>query len=84
MRGTMNPRSLRRRFLTEASLTIATALLGVVTIFWRDWIEIVFRADPDHHSGALEWTIVVGLLSVAVASYARARVDLRKYRAAPR
>jgi hypothetical protein len=31
----------------------------VLTLVWKDWIEIVFRVDPDQHSGSLEWLIVL-------------------------
>jgi len=40
-----------------ASAVVSGALL-VVTLAWHDWIEIVFRVDPDRGSGWLEWVIV--------------------------
>jgi len=33
---------------------------------WRDWIEIVFKVDPDHGNGSLEWVIVAGALVFAL------------------
>ena len=30
----------------------------MITFVWRDWIEILFRIDPDERSGAVEWVIV--------------------------
>jgi hypothetical protein len=53
-------------FKAEAAAGALFGLLGVVTIFWRDWIEAIFGWDPDHHSGSLEWVIVAGLLLAAV------------------
>jgi undecaprenyl pyrophosphate phosphatase UppP len=51
----------------ETAVALLSGLLGVVTIFWHDWIEALTGWDPDQHNGAAEWLIVVGLLVVAVA-----------------
>jgi hypothetical protein len=32
----------------------------VVTLFWHDWIEAVFRVDPDQGKGSAEWLVVAG------------------------
>ena len=53
---------------TESLLSAASGLLCVVTLIWRDWIELVFHVDPDRGSGALEWSIVAGLLALCVVS----------------
>jgi hypothetical protein len=45
-------------FWVRLALAVASAALFVVTVVWHDWIEIVFRVDPDHGSGWLEWAIV--------------------------
>lgn len=58
---------------TETALALVVGLLGVVTIFWRDWIEALTGWDPDQHNGSAEWLIVVGLLAVAAAAGAAAR-----------
>ena len=63
------------RFWVEAALSVATGLLGLVTLVWRDWIEIVFGVDPDHHSGTLEWVIVFALLLIAVIAGVLARAE---------
>jgi hypothetical protein len=51
----------------ETAIALLAGLLGVVTIFWHDWIEALTGWDPDQHNGAAEWLIVVGLLAVAAA-----------------
>ena len=69
---------LRVRFLLEASFGVGAAALGVLTLFWRDWIEAIFGVDPDHHSGSFEWLIVAGLLIIAVSLGGLARADWRR------
>lgn len=68
-------RTLRRRFWLEAGLASLTAILCLVTLVTRDWIESVFKVDPDAHSGALEWAIVAALLAVTVPLAAVARAE---------
>ena len=51
-------RQLNHRFWVEAIMATVSAAVFLVTLLWQDWIEIVFRADPDRHSGSLEWLIV--------------------------
>jgi hypothetical protein len=73
---------VRKRFYTEMSLAIAAACLGVLTIFWPDWIEALTGLNPDAHNGSAEWLIVAGLGLVAAAcaflarrQYLRARLQ---------
>jgi hypothetical protein len=70
-----------RRFRLELGLAAISAALLLATILWRDWIEIVFRVDPDHGSGSLEWMIVAVTALSAVTFAALARVEWRKARA---
>jgi hypothetical protein len=51
--------------------------LGVLTIFWGDWIEALTGWDPDYYNGSLEWLIVVALLAVSAAFGVAARRDWR-------
>jgi hypothetical protein len=57
----------------ETAVALLAGLLGVVTIFWHDWIEALTGLDPDQHNGSAEWLVVAGLLVVAVAMGAVAR-----------
>jgi hypothetical protein len=45
----------------EVVLASIIALLAIVSVLWRDWVERVFGIDPDHHSGFTEWELVVAL-----------------------
>lgn len=53
-------------FWIEMALAVAAAVLFVVTLLWRDWIEMAFGVDPDGGSGALEWGIAGGMLIASV------------------
>jgi hypothetical protein len=53
-------------------------MLAVITLFWHDWIEAVFRIDPDSGGGSAEWLIVVVLLLVTVALAVGARHEWRR------
>jgi hypothetical protein len=70
--------SLRWRLWLEAALAVGTGVLGVLTLFWHDWIETVFGVDPDHGNGSLEWIIAFGLLVIAIAFSVALRRDLRR------
>jgi hypothetical protein len=64
----------------EAVLAVLTGALGVITIFWHDWIEILTGWDPDHHNGSAEVALIVVLLAVSVTCAVLAR---RTYRGIP-
>jgi len=68
---------MRARFWVEALAGGLSALAFLVTLVWHDWLEIVFRLDPDHGSGALEWLIVAALAMVAVTCWLLARAEWR-------
>jgi hypothetical protein len=68
----------RVRFLLEAGFGSAAGVLGVLTLFWRDWIEAIFGFDPDDHNGSFEWLIVAVLLLVAIVLGICARADWRR------
>ena len=64
----------------EAVLAVLTGTLGVITIFWHDWIEILTGWDPDHHNGSVEVVLIVALLAVSATCAVLAR---RTYRRIP-
>jgi hypothetical protein len=68
----------RVRVWTERVLACLSALLAVTTLVWQEWIEFVFRVDPDRGSGALEWAVVGACVAVSVASGALARRETSK------
>lgn len=64
-----------RWLLAEVVLAALSGVLAAVTFVWPDWIELVFRVDPDGGSGWLEWAVAGSLLlaSAALGLLARAR-----------
>jgi undecaprenyl pyrophosphate phosphatase UppP len=64
------------------AVALAAGILGLVTIFWHDWIEMLTGWDPDQHNGSVEWILVAVLLAVAVAMGLVARRDWRLLAAA--
>jgi hypothetical protein len=75
-------KALRWRFWLETSIAIMTSILFVITLVQRDWIEIVFKVDPDNRSGTLEWLIVAVLVALTITLVALARYEWRRARAA--
>ena len=76
-------RSSRGRARLEMAVALCAGVLGILTIFWHDWIEALTGWDPDHHNGGVEWIVVVGLLAVAVALGLVARRHWRLETAVP-
>lgn len=74
--------ALRGRFWLETGMAIVTGLVFVLTLVRNDWIEIVFRVDPDSNNGSLEKFIVVALLAVTITLFVLASYEWRKARAA--
>ncbi|HKV83900.1 MAG TPA: hypothetical protein VJN88_05050 [Ktedonobacterales bacterium] len=69
---------LRARFWPESALGVVTAVMFLVTLVRRDWIEAAFGLDPDKGSGSLEWAIVAVLLVATVTLFALARYEWRR------
>jgi hypothetical protein len=69
---------LRPLFWVEALLALGNAMLLVMTLLWKDWIEIVFDVDPDAGSGALEWAIVGVTLLLTLVFVVLARSEWRR------
>ena len=76
-------RRMRSRFWLELGLASLTAILFLVTLVSREWIEAVFGSDPDRHSGSLEWGIVLGLLALTVLAAGTAYAEWRRSLPAP-
>lgn len=75
----MNPKpNVRARFWWEAGFGLATAGLAVLTLISREWIEVVFRVDPDRGSGLLEWAVVVAPAVAAVVFGLLSRAEWRR------
>jgi hypothetical protein len=71
-------RARRARFWIEAVVAALTAILFLVTLVWREWIEAVFRVDPDGGDGSLEWAIVGALFAASVTLSVLARAEWRR------
>ncbi len=69
---------LRRRFWVEMAMALATGLLFLLTIAWKDWIELVLNVDPDAHNGAVEWLIVFVSVVLTITTAALARQEWRR------
>jgi hypothetical protein len=72
------------RVWLEIAVALASLALGAVTVFWPDWIELLFHVDPDGGNGAVEWLFVIALLAVGVLGSLLARVEWRRLHAMPR
>ena len=71
---------MRTRFWIEVSAAVLCGVLAFLTLIVRDWIEVVFRVDPDAQSGTAEWLIVLLLgagvvVSTGLAGYERRRTS---------
>lgn len=65
-------------FWVRLAFAVISAALFVVTLAWPDWIELVFRVDPDHGSGWLEWAIVASAFALMVTFSMGARREWRR------
>lgn len=74
---------MRKRLITaEILMAGLSGLLGAVTIFWRDWLELFFGWDPDHHSGTAEILLIAGLAALSVTLGCVARWQRTRWAAA--
>lgn len=74
---------MRIRFWVEAALAATTAVLTIVTLISREWIEIVFGVDPDGGNGALEWVIVITLAASTLLCSLLAHAEWRQTATGP-
>jgi hypothetical protein len=68
----------KTRLAIETALAVIFAAIFVATMFWPDWIELVFGADPDEGNGQFEWAIVAISGLLAIASIIAARMEWRR------
>ena len=71
-------RHLPKRFWFEAITAAAGLILFVLTLFSREWIELLTGWDPDGGNGSLEMLVAVALLAIAGVSMLAARRDYRR------
>lgn len=55
-----------RRWHAEVVVGALFAVMTVVTAIEPQWIEVLFGAEPDGGSGAVEWVLVAVLGAVAI------------------
>jgi len=64
----------RTRFWFEATAASMSGALLILTVFWRDWIELVFKVNPDRGSGVAEGSVVIlSFLATALFTAAASR-----------
>lgn len=73
---------LRWRFYFEAGAGVITAALFLATLLRPDWIEALFRIDPDNGAGSMERLLVGGLLVMTIVLLSLTRREWRKTMAA--
>jgi hypothetical protein len=85
-----NPRmrSSSRRLRIETALAVVSLVLFLLTLIWREWIELIFRVDPDGGNGAAEILIATAFAVAALvlgwrANRTRKRLRLTRHAAQP-
>jgi hypothetical protein len=58
------------RFSVKSWLAAIAGVACGATLIRRDWIELLFRVEPDHHRGYIEW-LISGALLAACLIFAR-------------
>ena len=61
---------------------MVSALLLILTLITKEWIELLFGVDPDRGSGAAEWLIVSVCATVGLTCSLLARLEWRRRQAA--
>jgi hypothetical protein len=73
-----NQDALRPAFYIELLLGGAALVLALVTLVWNDWIELMFKVDPDAGNGSVEKAIVGVLIVAAIICGWLARAEWRR------
>ena len=71
-------RNLSARFWFEAITAVIGLTLFIVTLFTREWFELLTGLDPDGGNGALELGLAFALLAISVVSTFAARRDYQR------
>ena len=71
--------SMRVMAVLRTVAAAASGLAFLLTLFLRDWIEVVLPVDPDRHSGGVEWIVSAVFLGAAFAFAASARAAWNAY-----
>jgi hypothetical protein len=72
-----------RVFWIEGGLAFSSAATAMLTLLWHDWIEIVFRVEPDHGGGTYEWSVALAFAASTVVCGTLARRDWGRRRHRP-
>jgi hypothetical protein len=72
---------MRRQFWVVVALGGGSAVLAIATVASRGWIEVIFRVDPDHGDGRVEWAIVIVMALIAIVCLSWARAEWRRTQA---
>lgn len=72
----------RKRFWFEITCSVLGTVLGLLTMSFPEWIELVFRVEPDTGSGTLEHAVVLGLFVASAISVIVASIEWRRPRMA--
>ena len=70
----------KTRFWIEVTLAGTSAIFFLLTILWKDWVEVIFGVDPDHGDGSVEWQITVAAAVLAVLCAVLARIEWQRMR----
>ena len=73
--------AMRFRFWLEIGMASVTGILFMITLIWRNWIEMVFNVSLDNGDGSLEWLTVGVLLVVTITLSVLARYEWRRAQA---
>jgi hypothetical protein len=68
---------MTRSLTVKVALAVTSAFLALLTLAVPDWIEAVFRVDPDGGNGSFEWLIVAVFVTATVVFGMMARAELR-------
>jgi hypothetical protein len=65
-------------FCLKADLATMSGVLFIVTLVWREWMELVFQINPDGGNGLLEWVIAAALFAAGIGFGCFAAFELRQ------